>query len=288
MTIEIMHPIYLPFTEDQFKKHCAKVKINGKIKDTYDGHLKYFNKSLDNYKNRPFNESASLKDLRYPCQIEKDERFWTAACLMTIFHSKNRTKELHKLLSKAYPNIQEHIWDEHLSGDLHLYFEANLPSPHEYKQLWLRGHLNQRQFIPYILESDNKRKNLEGPTNVDAVLINADNGFAVVIEAKVLSDISYQTTYDTMRNQIARNIDVMLEPNDNLCSPLNQRDPNKTFFMLLTPRMFKDNPGTRLYGYKINEYMDNPETIKADLPHRNDFDSLRGITIIDGAMNRIN
>jgi len=51
------------------------------------------------------------------------------------------------------------------------------------------------------------------------MLINAINGFAVIVEAKVLSDISYGVVYDTMRNQIARNIDVMLDTNNSLDDP---------------------------------------------------------------------
>jgi len=121
------------------------------------------------------------------------------------------------------------------------------------------------------VDSAEDKKTLEGPTNADAVLINADNGFTVIIGAKVLSDISHQITYDTTRNQIARNIDVMLERNPARCPPLNRRDPDRTLFLLLTPRIFKDNPSTRLYGYKLNEYQKEPETLGHDLAHRRDY-----------------
>jgi hypothetical protein len=126
--------------------------------------------------------------------------------------------------------------------------------------------------IPYVLDSNNGHKDLEGATNVDAMLINPDNGFAVVIEAKVLSDISYQITYDVTRNQIARSIDVMLEKNPHLCPPLNRRDPDRTLFLLLTPEIFKMNPGSRLYGYKFREYKNDPQSLADDLPHRSGFD----------------
>lgn len=114
--------------------------------------------------------------------------------------------------------------------------------------------------------------NLEGATNVDAMLMNSKNGFAVIIEAKVLSDISYEITYDTMRNQIARNIDVMLEENKELCHPLSKRDPKKTLFLLITPKLFKDNPSSRLYGYKLSDYKTKPVTLSGDLPHRKNCD----------------
>ena len=75
-----------------------------------------------------------------------------------------------------------------------------------------------------------------------------------------------------MRNQIARNIDVMLEKNENLCEPLNKRDPEKTLFLLITPKLFKENPSSRLYGYKFNEYKTRPESLSDDLPHRKNYD----------------
>jgi hypothetical protein len=39
-------------------------------------------------------------------------------------------------------------------------------------------------------------------------------------------------------------------------------------FLLITPKIFKDNPSSRLYGYLINEYMNQPQSLKRDLPHR--------------------
>jgi hypothetical protein len=194
---------------------------------------------------------------------------------MTVFHSKTQADELIKLFRRAYgdvpPLAEFGSWEECVRGELHLFFEANLPSPKSYTT-WLRENLPYRQFIPYILDSDNGRKNLEGPTNVDAILLNSKSGFAIVCEAKVLSDISYQVTYDVMRNQIARNVDVMLANNRKLCPPLQERDPEKTLFLLLTPRTFQDNPSSRLFGYKFNQYKNNPESLGQDLPHRIDCD----------------
>jgi len=154
---------------------------------------------------------------------------------------------------------------------LSLFFEANLPSPRSYKE-WLSENIAKSQFIPYVLASAHNKRNLEGATNVDAILLNPGNGFAVIVEAKVLSDISYQITYDVMRNQIARSIDVMLEKNDTLCDPLDKRNPEKALFLLITPKLFKDNPTGRLYGYKFNEYKNNPGSLARDLPHRKDCD----------------
>ena len=272
------HPIYLPFPEQQLLSHFADVRKNGRCVKNEE-HLKPYKDSIERYKkylaDNPVRRKKSLKEMRLPCQIEKDERFWIATCTMTIFHSKSRSQELTKLFRNGYgetPPIRGlNSWDECFGEELHLFFEPNLPSPSSYKE-WLLKNLNKRQFIPYVLESAEGKVNLEGATNVDAILLNSKNGFAVIIEAKVLSDISYEITYDTMRNQIARNIDVMLEKNEKLCDPLNKRDPEKTLFLFITPKLFKENSSSRLYGYKFNEYKTNPASLSADLPHRDNCD----------------
>jgi hypothetical protein len=144
--------------------------------------------------------------MKDPCQIEKDERFWIAACIMTIFYSQSRRQELTTLFRNAYGDLPPvrglNSWEECFDEDLHLFCEPRLPSPRSYKE-WLLRNRTERQFIPYVLDSADGKVNLEGATNVDAILLNSKNGFAIIIEAKVLSDISYEITYDTMRNQIA-------------------------------------------------------------------------------------
>jgi hypothetical protein len=201
----MMHRIYLPFSEEVMRGHFAPVKVGQETLSTADKHLNYYGKSLENCIKlcAKTKKGVSLKEARRPCQVEKDEKFWTAACLMTVFHSGNAVAEVTCLLRSAFgdaPPVEGlDSWETCLRGELHLFFEANLPSPQVYKR-WLRRNLTSRQFIPYILASDDGEKPLEGPTNVDAVLLNSENHFAVIIEAKVLSDISHDVTYDVMRN----------------------------------------------------------------------------------------
>lgn len=253
--------------------HFAPVRKEGKCVSNNE-HLNYYRESIERYSkflasnNDKF--GRPLKESRFPCQIEKDERFWIADCLMTVYYSKERKADLTKLFEYAFgqkPPVPVSSWNDCFEGDLHLFFETNLPSPKIYKN-WLRKNYDRRGLIPYINNSVGSKENLEGPTNVDALLINSTNGFAVLIEAKVLSDISQGVTYDCMRNQIARNVDVMLENNSSLCPPLNKRDPEKTIFLLITPQLFKENPSSRLYGYKYAEYKRSPEALAKDLPHR--------------------
>ena len=213
--------------------------------------------------------------------MEKDERFWTAATLMSLFHAETRGDLLGRLLSRAFgesPPIEDiSRWEDCLSDKPDLYFEVDLPSPKAYST-YLRDRLEERQFIPYVLDAAKRPRSpnrpLEGPTQVDALLINEENGFAVIFEAKALSDISCDITFDVMRNQIARNIDVMLEKHcgSRLKSPITSRKPDKTLFVLLTPRVFKKNPHSRLYGWLLNDYMKHPACLARDIPHRTEPD----------------
>lgn len=278
---KLLNEKYLPFTKKDFLKHFANVKED-KSNNSKEKHLSHYILSIENFKKylESDHKEKSLDKLRKPRQIEKDEKFWTASSLMTLFYSANMVKEFTNLFSKTYgdkPPININSWEDCFSGEpnknLHLFFEANLPSPVSYKD-WLKQNIAERQFIPYILDCalDKKgeiKNNIERSTTVDAILINSKNGFSVIIEAKVLSDISIDTTYNSMRNQLARNIDVMLERNDNLCEPLKSRDPEKTLFLLITPELFRKNPKSRLYGYKFNEYKSNPCSLSDDLLHRN-------------------
>jgi hypothetical protein len=268
-----MQEKYLPFKEGVLIKHFAPV---GKHVKANRNHLNYYLRSIGKYEECKNNSilGKPLYETKGPCQIQKDERFWTVNTLMSIYYSSNRVNELCILFVPI--SIEANSWEKCLSSDnLVLYFEVDLPSPASYKDylcpLYEKGNIQKHQIIPFILASAHGKKKLEGSTQVDALIVNPDNGFNVLIEAKVLSDISISITYDVARNQIARNIDVMLEKNGKLCDTLKKRDPNKSLFLLLTPKLFKDNPTSRLYGYKIREYQDKNkgvDALKRDLPHR--------------------
>lgn len=273
---EVLDSKYLPFTKKQLLNHFTKVKYRGCTRN--ERHLNYYNNSISKYHKYLSNthkKGEPLSEMKIPCQIEKDERFWTASCMMTMFYDDLRQQMLTELFTKAYgstpPITGLSSWEDCLKGDLALFFEANLPSPTLYNE-WLNQNLEQKHFIPHILKSADGKRKLEGATYVDALIINPRNGFAVVVEAKVLSDISIQITYDVTRNQIARTIDIMLEENKNLCEPLSKRNPERTLFLLLTPRIFKTIPSHRLYGYKFNDYKKNPKSLASDLPHRKNRD----------------
>lgn len=267
----VIEPTYLPFTPDDLLQHFLKDAA---------GQVKYFRLSAQRYrdflKSNPDRRGIPLGNAKTACQIEKDERFWTATTLKHLVDSERCTEILIELLSRTFgsvPPINLPDWETCLHGDLKLVLEATLPSPESYKS-WIRENVAQRHLIPYVhfaAERDNNRT-LEGPTHIDAILINPKNGFSVLFEAKVLSDISYQVSFDMHRNQIARNIDIMLEPPYQKTELLRLRHPDRSLFALLTPNCFRDLPESRYYGYLLRDYKSDPNAIVRDLPHRKDID----------------
>ena len=259
---------YLPFTRDELRPHF--------IGDV-DGQLNYYQKSACRYHefmdDHPVTAGIPVSQARTPRQIEKDERFWTITATKHVFDDPLRESMLEQLLVKTYgstppiPGLSS--WAECLGGDLRLYFEVRLPSPPSYVQ-WLRSNLDRRQMIPYVLDAAAREnaRTLEGATHVDAMFLNMANGFAWLIEAKVLSDVSYSISFDNFRNQIARNIDVMLNNTSRPGAGLERRNPEKSLFGLLTPAQFKDLPHSRLYGWLMPEYSSKPEALARDLSHR--------------------
>lgn len=288
MTDELMHPVYLPFTRAELEQHFAPVAA------APDGrHLKYFEDSLQRWaeytEGTAAGRPAAPSVTRLARQMEKDERFWIVSALMTLFHRPGdetaRAQAFADLLSriKLPPPAMFNSWGQALAGRLHLYFEVNLPSPVQYRQ-WLRTHVDERILVPYVLEAAATRGDLlEGATKADAMLLAEDTGAAVVFEAKVLSDVSKDITFDVARNQIARLVDVMLE-DAGPRAPLSARRPDLTALVLVTPELFRPPSvqgldRSRLYGWLMPAYQDRESGLLADhLPHRNpkDLDGVGG------------
>jgi hypothetical protein len=268
MSRDLMHPVYLPFREDQLRGHF--VAVAGEPRADPQKHLAYYRQSIERaaaYLERPEGLPADVRRAR---QIEKDERFWVVASLMALYHGGNRETAFSQLLEAAglRPPAGHVDWMAALDGHLQLAFEVGLSSPRTYRE-YLRSQLDERTPIPYAREAAARAGlRLEGATQVDAILINASNGVGVLFEGKVLSDCSATVTYDVLRNQLARNIDVMLDGQGHLPPPLSARDPDLSCFVLLTPELFRRRPRSRLYGWLLNEYRERPAALGEDLPHR--------------------
>lgn len=280
---EILHPVYLPFTQEQLRHHFAPA---GTDATSADHHLAYYVKSAkaaEDWAEHPLSGPPGevAKARKHGLQMQKDERFWVITALMSIFHTPGRVAVLAEMLRRclgAVPPVERLATWEQALGDpqqLNLYFEVSLPTPKGYRK-YLVDRLPQRVLVPYVLESATRTVAaggaLEGATKVDAVLIAPTTGFAVLFEAKVLADAACSVGFDILRNQIARNIDVMLEPNPNLRPPLTQRRPDRTCLVLITPEVFRDHPESRLYGWLVRDYQNNPDALGRDLPHRAGID----------------
>jgi hypothetical protein len=279
VTDALIHPLYLPFTERQLLGHFAPV-AGDVAPENAERHLAYYRESVRRLATFEAGPQPSRKDVRALTrrarQIEKDERFWVVAALMGVFHAQDRVERLTALLAEALgplPPVQGlATWQDALAGELHLFFEVNLPSPLTYRR-WLSQHISTRALIPHVREAAaGSGERLEGPTHVDALLLSQTTGFAVLFEAKVLSDADSKVSFDVMRNQLARNIDVMLETNCSLEPPLRARQPERSCFVLLTPEVFKRYPHSRLYGWLLPTYQSDPAALARDLPHRSDRD----------------
>ena len=264
----VIHDVYLPFRASELRPHF--------LSDA-DKQVLYYQRSAQRYQEfsaRPPNgPRATPTDIRFACQIQKDERFWTATALKRLVESTGRPDALCRLLKNtvgASPPLKLFSrWEACLEGEVELILEAVLPAPKSYVN-WLQRNVTRRHLVPYVLRAAETAGGgaREGPTHVDAIIVNRQTGFALIIEAKVLSDVSGFVSFDVFRNQLARNLDVLLEDYSGLGSVLAARRPDSSLFMLLTPTCFRENPTSRLYGWLFEDYRKSSAAIARDLPHR--------------------
>jgi len=76
------------------------------------------------------------------------------------------------------------------------------------------------------------------------------------VEGKLFSDCSTRVRHDPLRNQLVRVIENLLG---------FQKDgdfPDELYFTLLTPKLFRENKRSKLYGYKMQEYQDEENILR--------------------------
>ncbi len=93
---------------------------------------------------------------------------------------------------------------------------------------------------------------VEGLSEID-IAFDHDQ-FLVFAEAKLGSDVSMNTSYDPQRNQIARNIDCLIE---------KAGDRVPIFWMIV-----RDEEPSRAYLQLMDNYKSDPGLLARDLPHR--------------------
>lgn len=235
-----------------------------------DSRLQPLQKSIDNVNhcNHSWEELRNGNVLlnnpvRRELQYYKDERLLTLYAFAALDLLKRqdctplRNMNFDKLMRSAlgdnwkgeFANPQVYLEKQYSRPDLYNILAKTVVSKHP------------NAYVRAIAES---KQNLEGPTHVDAVIIDNHGGRDrhFLFEAKFLSDISCDTTFSIYRNQIARNIDAGLNAVD--------FQVDRFYFVLVTQAVFKRVSRQRYYSYKIKEYMSQPEKIEHDLPHLRD------------------
>jgi hypothetical protein len=248
--------LFLPYSAVELRQHFVGSDIDG---EDPERHFARWRSRI---------AAAPEKD---PSFLHRDETLWTAGALLAVHRHADRVARWQGIMANLFgpiPSTRERLeWSDLLDADLNLFFEVGLSSPHAYRA-WLRDHLDDRQALrTQRLVASNRGESLEGRTHLDALLISPSTGFALHFEAKVLSDIDTKTTHDSLRNQLARNIDCLAAPTRGPHPVLEARDPDRSFIVMLTPELFRRNWRSRLYGHLVREYMTDPAAIERDLPH---------------------
>jgi hypothetical protein len=140
-----------------------------------------------------------------------------------------------------------------------------VPSPPAYEAA-SRVRMRESANREWLLRAQNPDP-VEGSSEIDLTFDH--DHFLVYIEAKLGSDISRDTKYDPQRNQIARNIDCLIE---------SAGDRTPIFWL-----MVRDEAPDRAYVQLMRAYNADPTLLVRDLPHRDPLklnDVARNLTIL--------
>ena len=184
-------------------------------------------------------------------QYDKAEEIITFYTFAPLLLSLNKVGLTNRILGLAGISAYE----ENVAG---VGLERQYPPPAGYLH-WIRNEAKSHP-LRYIREksTDYSRANkpLESRTQVDA-FIETDK-LIIFFEIKYTSDISYCTTFNPCRNQLARLIDVGIN---------GAEYSGKNILVLLSTPSKLYESRSRLYYYKVKEYSD-PLIIENDIAWR--------------------
>jgi hypothetical protein len=193
-------------------------------------------------------KSAKRGDLRRMFESPQSEDWVTWNLLTLIEQSRPNDWWGHVLASAA--DFNPHIADVAAMSSATLRFWPRVPSPESY-EIASRARMRNSQDPSTVARSADPRP-VEGKSEIDVVIEN--DSVLVYVEAKLNADIEMHTKHDPSRNQIARNIDCLLEA-------AAGREP--MFWMFV-----RDLSPGRAYAQMIDAYRRDPRTLARDLPHR--------------------
>ncbi|GAH87108.1 unnamed protein product, partial [marine sediment metagenome] len=170
--------------------------------------------------------SRQIEDIRTRIKsgkIHSDEKIWTFLTAHLIDQAGTKSELLQKFTKE----------DVAPDNDLNLWFESQPIPPRQ----GISGNTEGNTKLDLAFGDIRKR----GDTKA-GIEFGKKNNWVCFVEAKLYSDCSTSVSYDPFRNQITRVI-------ENLITFQSDHEyPDRTFFCLLTPRIFKQRPFSKLYG----------------------------------------
>lgn len=179
-----------------------------------------------------------------------DEAVWNT--LLSIGYCGNEA-ELYRILTSDRKPI----------SDCKIIVEAQPKSPRKGSDYDITEHREGNSHIDIVIGNIIRRTNSKGEDQKNGIAYKATPGGGVCfVESKLNSDISYRTKTSPLRNQMIRVIENLLTFQTSSLD-LTPRYPPRLHFVMMTPKMFKDNPTSRLYGFLLEKYSSsgNTETI---------------------------
>ena len=260
----MIHLRYLPFERQALIEHFSNEKYIDELEASAKRHIEFVSGRGAGLQGMPI--TSEVKRCR---QMERDERFWTVSSLKRLFDDNQMRAVLGFAFGDTPPIQGFETWDECLGRVEHqvLRFEVGCPSPELYRN-YLRERFRRlgvaAHLVPYLVDAARGPTLFEGDTQIDAVFGNTETGFHVLFETKLLSDIACDVRFDACRNQLARNIDIMLDERGGILGD----DSSRRLMCLLTPELFYRQRSTRYYGLLFDAYKNDPSVIREHLPHR--------------------
>lgn len=186
-------------------------------------------------------QKAEIRKAIESNKFYRNEKVWNFLVADILSNIMNRNHYLELFCNK----------DIRIDSNLDIWFESEPLSPRKGKS----GNSEGNTKLDLAFGNIKNRANTKSGIEYDP---EKKGSWVCFVESKLLSDCSTKVSYDPLRNQIIRVIENLL------CFQKDGKFPQNLFFTLLTPRLFRENPKSRLYGYKVNEYK-NPKNIMDDI-----------------------
>ncbi len=169
--------------------------------------------------------------------VRENEKLWNFMIASILDEAKDRSRYVSRFTDDSVTDDGFDIW-----------FESKPLPPR-------KGEGNTALDFSF---GDIKRR---GKTKSGIEYDESEDSWVCFVEGKLFSDCSTRVRKDPLRNQLIRIIENLL------CFQSKGEFPDKLYFTLLTPKLFKQNKRSKLYCYKMQEYWDE----ESDTVRRNNI-----------------